>query len=590
MIDPLLSLSFNLHSQKGTYALLLGSGVSRAAGIPTGWEVTLDLISKLARLQNEKYVGNEALWYEKKYGRQPDYSELLAQIAPKAATQQQLLKAYFEPTAEERSEGKKLPTAAHHAIAQLVTSGHVNVIVTTNFDRLLEGALENQGIPATVIDSSNKATGAPPLAHSRCTVIKVHGDYLDHRIKNSPDALASYEPAMNRLLNRVFEDYGLIICGWSGEYDTALRSALERVKSRRYPLYWVGRSAPKGVAKNLINLHGASFIQIEGADQFFVGLCDKVEALDEFARPHPLSVASAVATLKRYLSEDRFRIQLNDFVTQEAGNAVASINAAYSVAKEQQPTQQLYSDLLSRFESACEVLIHIFAIGAFYGREKDSPPFYRAFELVAAHSNPVGGVYELVNAKKYPCVLLAYVCGIAALAADSFDVFKVIAEGKCYLREDDTRTSPIPALMSLDKVADLERSRHLLVGQQRTLTPLHDRVHKLLREPFRPLIPNDKQFEDIFTTFEYLWCLLHVDAHIEEGNGDFFVPSGRFCRTRIGKSQKWYRDSVKESIEKQLSLRILDAGLFGGKLSRLKTAFFNSEESLAAIAKHLRFF
>lgn len=32
----------------GTYALLLGSGVSRAAGIPTGWEVTLDLVRKAA--------------------------------------------------------------------------------------------------------------------------------------------------------------------------------------------------------------------------------------------------------------------------------------------------------------------------------------------------------------------------------------------------------------------------------------------------------------------------------------------------------------------------------------------------------------
>ena len=47
MIDPILSLSFGMHSIKGAYALLLGSGVSRSAGIPTGWEVVLDLIRKL---------------------------------------------------------------------------------------------------------------------------------------------------------------------------------------------------------------------------------------------------------------------------------------------------------------------------------------------------------------------------------------------------------------------------------------------------------------------------------------------------------------------------------------------------------------
>ena len=53
MIDPLLSLVFALHSNPGVYALLLGSGISRAAEIPTGWEVVLDLIRRLARLEDE---------------------------------------------------------------------------------------------------------------------------------------------------------------------------------------------------------------------------------------------------------------------------------------------------------------------------------------------------------------------------------------------------------------------------------------------------------------------------------------------------------------------------------------------------------
>jgi hypothetical protein len=38
MVDPMLSLAFSVHSNKGVFALLLGSGVSRASGIPTGWE------------------------------------------------------------------------------------------------------------------------------------------------------------------------------------------------------------------------------------------------------------------------------------------------------------------------------------------------------------------------------------------------------------------------------------------------------------------------------------------------------------------------------------------------------------------------
>jgi hypothetical protein len=40
-------LAFSVYESKGVYALLLGSGLSRAANIPTGWEITLDLIRRI---------------------------------------------------------------------------------------------------------------------------------------------------------------------------------------------------------------------------------------------------------------------------------------------------------------------------------------------------------------------------------------------------------------------------------------------------------------------------------------------------------------------------------------------------------------
>jgi hypothetical protein len=54
VIDPVVSLAFSLHTKGGAYALVLGSGVSRAAGIPTGYEVVLDLTERVAQLQGEE--------------------------------------------------------------------------------------------------------------------------------------------------------------------------------------------------------------------------------------------------------------------------------------------------------------------------------------------------------------------------------------------------------------------------------------------------------------------------------------------------------------------------------------------------------
>lgn len=71
MIDPILSLSFLVHANKGVYALMHGSGISRIAGIPTDWEVVLDLVRKIARLTGEedscKLEPTE--WYRSKYGK-----------------------------------------------------------------------------------------------------------------------------------------------------------------------------------------------------------------------------------------------------------------------------------------------------------------------------------------------------------------------------------------------------------------------------------------------------------------------------------------------------------------------------------------
>jgi hypothetical protein len=48
VLEPVLSLAFSLHHNKRTYALLVGSGVSRAATVPTGWDVVRDLVKRVA--------------------------------------------------------------------------------------------------------------------------------------------------------------------------------------------------------------------------------------------------------------------------------------------------------------------------------------------------------------------------------------------------------------------------------------------------------------------------------------------------------------------------------------------------------------
>ena len=251
MIDPLISLAFSLYSNKGAYALLLGSGVSRSAAIPTGWEVVLDLVRKVAKLEDEDPEPDPAAWFVSKHGTEAEYSKLLDIVARTSTERQQLLRSYFEPTEAERSQGLKTPTAGHRAIAGLASKGYVRVIITTNFDRLLEKAMDELGVTPTVISTPDQIAGALPLVHSGITIIKLHGDYLDTRIKNTAKELARYSPKLNALLDRILDEYGLIVCGWSADWDIALREAIERCVTRRFTTYWSTRAALSSHAKRL---------------------------------------------------------------------------------------------------------------------------------------------------------------------------------------------------------------------------------------------------------------------------------------------------------------------------------------------------
>lgn len=70
------------------------------------------------------------------------------------------------------------------------------MILTTNFDRLIEHALDAQGVPYVGTATPTAVAGALPLHLQQCQVIKLHGDYLDPGLLNTPEELASLLPAV----------------------------------------------------------------------------------------------------------------------------------------------------------------------------------------------------------------------------------------------------------------------------------------------------------------------------------------------------------------------------------------------------------
>jgi hypothetical protein len=520
MNDPMLSLALSMHANPGVYALLLGSGVSRSAGIPTGWEVVLDLIRRLATLEGEDCEPEPDAWYREKYGTQPTYSGLLDAVAKAPAERSQLLKAYFQPTDDEREQNLKVPTAAHRAIARLVKKGAVKVVLTTNFDRLVEQALQAEGVSPTVISTPDAADGALPIVHSPATVIKLHGDYLDTRIKNTPDELARYDGRIDELLDRVLDEFGLVVCGWSAEWDTALCSAIERCKGRRFTTYWAHRGKVPEAARKLVDLRGAVPVGIKGADEFFSDLAEKVDALADVDRPHPASAKIAVAQVKRYIVDPKYHIQLHDLLMSE----VERIRA--ETAPERNPVSGSFKDedfanRIRAFDALSEIIMAEMATGCYWGTEHHVEIWCKAIERLANPSQPQQCNTAMQGLRSYPSLLALYAGGIASVAAErELTLFEMFGRPKVLEQGEKS-----PLLIGLCERIRLDAFK-TLPDMSDKKTPLSMHLSTVLRGTFWQLIPDDKEYERAFDRHEVIQAVVAASQTGRPMPGNFMWRYG----------------------------------------------------------------
>jgi len=542
-MDPLLSLAFSMHTNKGVYAILLGSGISRAARIPTGWEIVLELVRKCAHLQGEDCEPDPEKWYAAKYGKSPDYAELLALLGKTSSERQLLLRGYFEPTPEELNDGAKQPTAAHRAIARLVSDGYVRVIVTTNFDRLMERALDEVGIAPSILSTADQIKGAMPLVHQRCSVIKVHGDYLDTRLKNTPDELADYDPRLNGLLDQVFDQFGLVTCGWSADWDVALRAAIERAPSRRFTTYWAARGAISTTAQQLLSHRAGLQIPIKDADHFFTTLQERVEALAQFNEPHPLSTKAAVASLKRYLEEDRFRIRLNDLLEEEADRVCAQLfTPQLSAAPGGDVTSEQLTARVRQYEAICKTLMQLAFVCGQWAKPDVALVWQRLLGKIYARRSRNGGMVWL-SFQHYPISLIAYSACLGAVIAQNWQVITPLLCTE-FKREHQVSKMSVAAIAP-NSWLEYREWGQLLEGMARRHTPINDWLHDLMQSEFGSHYASPEDFTLSFDTVEILLALGYL-KYREPNSGNDWHPTGSFGWRYQNRETvfKWLQDQL----------------------------------------------
>jgi hypothetical protein len=410
-----------------------------------------------------------------------------------------------------------------------MAKGYVRIVLTTNFDTLLEQALAEVGVNATVIASADHVVGALPLVHAGPTIVKLHGDYLDTRIRNTLGELSAYEPAIDGLLDQILDQFGLVVCGWSGEWDVALKAAIDRGPCRRFPTYWGSRGAPAPSAQALIDRRGARLVLIEGADEFFDALEQRVQAIEALHQPHPLSADIAVAMLKEYLPEERHRIRLHDLLTGEFNRTLDRLNGLHFAIHAWDPKE--FPRQAYQYRAAAEPLLPLAFTAGMWGNEQQAYPWLQFITELAQRRRGVGGATHLIELRSFPASLLLYAFCFGAVVGRRLPLIGKLVGNIADFGSDMRALGD--ALNIATVITDTDHFKLLTAYADKRL-PGSELMADILRSVSKHELRASDAFDDAFARLEMALAFGYVERmnSLDLDQGWSWVPPGRFLFNR----------------------------------------------------------
>lgn len=552
-MDPELTLAFGLTSSPESYALMLGAGVSVAAGVPSAWGVLELLIGKIAAAENAK-PDDYFEWFAARFGKPATYDGLLDELTHSPEERQGLLVEYFEPTDEDRAAGRKVPTLAHRSIARLVVARRIKIILTINFDRLMESALRSEGVEPTVVSSPADIDGLLPLHAIRCLVVHLHGDYLTPgAMLNTATELSSYPQQLDRLLDRIFDEYGLVISGWSATWDTALRNALSRCSTHRFSTYWSDISPLETVAEDLRVRRRAIFVESD-ADRFFGRLDDLSAAITAGILVPPETVAVAIANAKRALAGQRLAIPLHDSLRAE----IEKVRQSKSIAP---GSWQTYSpnEVSKRFavlEADAIVMEGLIATLARWGDDDTDGWWFSDIESFGEYPWGASGSTDLIDFSVAPATMICFAAGIGALVAERFELVTRILTAPIATTMQHEQRAPCQVLAPTDTIRVAWPSRRLF-----------EHLRPVFAEHLRL---GETGCEEAWSRFEYLLLVTRTDMDYTDGQEEAqaLAPHIRAIRFDcVPEPSVWFHREIDRL---GTSHPLLRNGAFGGDPARAR--------------------
>jgi len=351
IIKPIIPLAVNLADGRRRFILFCGAGISKDAGVPSGQDILIDTLTKIYQQEQkkEKFSKEEVVkWYQKnKSLKDMSYSEILDLVYPGMEQKRLYLNSFFE--------GKQ-PGETHETIAKMIGADLIRLIITTNFDNLIEKALDMEGFSDrySVIATNDQAKNSDTWDKVEiCRIYKIHGDKDQGPIRNSPVELEKLDEYIERDFQELINRHGVLVLGYAGEDEGVIR-CFERREHYRYPIYWQYRGDVNKRVKNLILNQDGVLMHYDRASELLNELLDRVEVVRRGSK------TDTTETIKRSYEQLLIRnnpLEIKVRIEEERSRYLDDVRSIYDSVEQNPNWQMLWDAHVKLIEKASRIII-----------------------------------------------------------------------------------------------------------------------------------------------------------------------------------------------------------------------------------------
>jgi tetratricopeptide (TPR) repeat protein len=250
------------------FCFVLGAGASKAAGIPTGIELARKWMAEL----DKRFSERELTRMRQECGLTLDDVDV---DSGSAASQnyENVYRLRFHKHSKdgyaylEKAMKNARPSYGHYPLARILAETAANLVITTNFDSLVEDSLFTYTNKKPLVIGHESLIPFVDINRNRPTVAKLHRSLFFDPINatNEVEDVQRWNDSWSKALDNLFRKYTPIVIGYNGG-DHTFMDYLERDGFELPCLYWCYRGddkEPNERIQKLVEKHHGCFVKVE---------------------------------------------------------------------------------------------------------------------------------------------------------------------------------------------------------------------------------------------------------------------------------------------------------------------------------------